>query len=423
MKHFILKQLTKNDNLLFHSSIMIFGSAFAKMLNYLLQIILGRHLGPKSYGVYGSVIAFVTILLAINDVLSKVIVKYVSKLNALRERARLSYLLRYLLRLSFSFGILLGIAILVLCKPIASYLRIQPLLLVPVAAIPLFSFLGTFVNGVFVGLERFVSSVVYQNTAALVRFCLALLFIFLGYNVLAQIAAIPLATMIAAGMFMLFILSYIKPKPKRFTMKQMVSFAIPVALLSLATNLMLSIDVLMVKHYFESHLAGYYNALVIFGKIVLFAAMPIGGIVFPKASKFHAKKQQTMELLRSGMVYTGLIVAAIVLVYFVAPTFIVNLVYGSAYKIAGILGFMGVAYGLITLNWIMASYNLAVERYSFIPFIYIGLIAEVFAIAFFHSTLLDVVKVVIIIQTFIFVALTLISFGKKGLLPVWLTEI
>ncbi len=71
------KQLITNP-LFSGSAIMIFGSNFVSFINYLFHLVMGRMLGPASYGELAALIALIGLLGMIPASMSLVIVKYVS---------------------------------------------------------------------------------------------------------------------------------------------------------------------------------------------------------------------------------------------------------------------------------------------------------------------------------------------------------
>lgn len=98
------------------------------------------------------------------------------------------------------------------------------------------------------------------------------------------------------------------------------------------------------------------------------------------------------------------------LVFYIAPTFIVTLLYGEAYldSIPLILMF-GICLGIYSIIQIFMTYNLAIEKYSFIYVFAIGIIFEIAGIYLFHSTLMEIIKIVLITNIFILVSFLIIN--------------
>ena len=93
------------------------------------------------------------------------------------------------------------------------------------------------------------------------------------------------------------------------------------------------------------------------------------------------------------------------MVYYIAPSLVVRLFYGASYEISGIIGLFGLGIAFYSLSNVVVWYNLAVKKRSFIWLVAACLLTELVAIIYFHGSLLEVVKVLVITNALLFVLL------------------
>jgi O-antigen/teichoic acid export membrane protein len=132
--------------------------------------------------------------------------------------------------------------------------------------------------------------------------------------------------------------------------------------------------------------------------------------LFPKLVSLRSKGKDTSKLFFKVILYTTTLVVLGCLIFYVAPTFIVTLLYGEAYldSIPLILLF-GISLGIYSIIQIFMTYNLAIEKYSFVYVFTIGIIFEILGIFLFHSTLMDIIKIVLITNVFILISFLIIN--------------
>jgi len=172
---------------------------------------------------------------------------------------------------------------------------------------------------------------------------------------------------------------------------------------TMALMFITNIDMFLVKHFFSAAEAGYYAAASMLAKIPWFASGALAAVMFPKISELHTRKEDSSAILKSTVFYTALISFSVVLVYFVAPTFVTRMLYGSEYlAVKDIIGYLSLGLGFFALNTVLAMYNFAVKRTGFVYMILCFLAVEFLLILFVHSTLLEVVKIVAVTNIALF---------------------
>jgi O-antigen/teichoic acid export membrane protein len=252
--------------------------------------------------------------------------------------------------------------------------------------------------GVLNGLEKFT----YQNfssvVSALLKVGFAVLFVFIGYGVNGALWGIILG--LVAGIVICYVpLNSLvrEANYEKFDSKPIYRYAVPVFFASMFSIFVVTVDQILVKHFFSSVDAGLYAAAGNVGKIIWFGSGFLTSVLFPQIVALKAQKKDTSKLLMKVLLISGLLAVIGCVVYFSTPNLIVNLLYGSDYlSIAPLIGLFGVGMMFFSLLQVMITYNLAMEKYNFIYIILLGLIIEVAGIFVFHESLLDIVKIFLV---------------------------
>jgi O-antigen/teichoic acid export membrane protein len=176
--------------------------------------------------------------------------------------------------------------------------------------------------------------------------------------------------------------------------KEIYRFMVPAFLATVLPTMIITLDQILVKHFFPSAMAGQYAAAGMIGKMIWFGSGYFAAPLFPKIIDLAAKGKDASHLLVKSLAYTGALVIVGVSAYFVMPYFIVNMLYGQEYlAIAPWIGLFGLSMGLFALSIVLINYNLASGRYMFIYLLIFSVLAEAIGIWVFHSSITDVIKI------------------------------
>jgi len=404
---------SKDENALLGAGILFFFfAAISAVFNYLYHLFMGRMLGPEDYGILGSLFAIIYIASFSTQTFNLVIAKQVAEFNGKNQLGKVKSLFYAGFKKTVLFG-LIGLGVYLLLTPfIADFMNISSYSEIIIVGITtFFLFLGVLFTGILNGLQKFV----WQNNSGFVstvlKFVLAILFVFIGFKINGALTAIligTIATVIIAYIPIKSTLKEIKEQP--FDSKKVYLYAIPVFFASMIFIFIITLDQILVKHYFSSSDAGIYAAAGMIGKMIWFGSSFLISPLFPKLVSLRSKGKDTSKLFFKVILYTTTLVVLGCLIFYVAPTFIVTLLYGEAYldSIPLILLF-GISLGIYSIIQIFMTYNLAIEKYSFVYVFTIGIIFEILGIFLFHSTLMDIIKIVLITNVFILISFLIIN--------------
>lgn len=395
------------------SAIMVFGSNAASAINYLYHLIIGRLLGPSSYGELVALISVLGLLGIIPGAVSLVIVKEIS---STKNEQEVNNLISWFKQKIFIFSLIFSILVLILSPFIYSFLHISKVsYLFLIAIILLFSLQSGFNRSILQGLLKFKEMVISILAENGLKLLLSILLIYIGF----QVDGVVLALLIS-GLMGLYItnsfLKYGRLKSTNFSpnISYMLKFAIPVVIQTIATTSLYTTDLILVKHFFSSHDAGIYASLSTLGKIIFFATGPITAVMFPIVSQRKARGQNYRKIFFYSFFLTGVLSIIISTIYGLVPSLAINLLYGRAYLEAKslLVGF-GIFMTLFTLSSLLINFNLSLGKTRVVLLPFIAAIIQITLIWLNHQNLFIIVFQCICITALLLVLLLIYSlYGK-----------
>ena len=406
----------KNDELISSGIIFLIGSLSVAVLNYLYHILMGRMLGPFEYGILGSLFAIVYLSTYAGSTFNRVTSKYSAEFKGKGDKGALRYLIkRSLFKISI-YGFILFLVYLAFIPYIANFMNLESYTgLILVGAIGYASVLGAVVTGALNGLQKFVWQNSLSFISASLKIGLAVLLVFLGFGVNGALIAVLVGTCIVLIIGIWPLREEINHHElKKINTKEIYFYAIPVLIASVLPLMAITLDQILVKHLFSAVEAGHYAAAGNIAKIIWFGSGFLVSALFPKIVSLKAQGKKISKLLVRGIVYTSFFALIGSGVLIATPRLIVLAMYGSEYlDIVPFVGLFGLALGLFSINQLLVTYNLALERYKFLWIIFAGILFQIVGILIFNSVLSDIVKITLLSQTFILVGMLI--YNKKEL--------
>jgi O-antigen/teichoic acid export membrane protein len=173
-------------------------------------------------------------------------------------------------------------------------------------------------------------------------------------------------------------------------------------------------DVVLVKHFFEPHLAGIYASLSTMGKIIFYGAAPISAVMFPLVSKVQARGGNYRKVFFLSMLLTSAMVFFLIFVYWLFPELVLQILYGDKFlEGAPYLVWFGIFIGLFALVSLLLNYFLSKGTTRVVYFALLAAVGQIIGIYFFHQDLIQVISVSIWISLILLLSL-LIYFGYEA---------
>ncbi|MFA7707663.1 MAG: oligosaccharide flippase family protein [Candidatus Pacearchaeota archaeon] len=413
-----MKERRNQYDLIKSGTIFFIGAMLVAILNYLYHLFMGRMLGPIEYGVLGSVFALVYIATTATGAFNLIISKFTAEFHGKEQQGQIKYLVTHGLKKTLIYGVILLAVYILLTPIIANFMNLKTTSgLIIVGVIAFVCVFSTILTGALNGFQKFI----WQNTSsvlnAIVKFSLAVVLVMIGFGVngalLAVLAGACLGILVCS-VPLNKTFQHIKTKP--FNPKKFYSHIVPIFVGFILPILIITLDQILVKHFMSSADAGFYAAAGMIAKTIWFGSGFLVGPLFPMIVNLKTKNKPTSYLLRHATVYTAIIASLGIICFFVIPTFIVNILYGSEYlEIVPLIGLFGVALGFYSVNNVFVIYNLATEKYRFIIIWILALIIEITGIIMFHNSLLDIVKIVFATNLFILISMIILNKNDLGL--------
>jgi O-antigen/teichoic acid export membrane protein len=181
-------------------------------------------------------------------------------------------------------------------------------------------------------------------------------------------------------------------KQKYFYRVNIGKSVLPIALFSLAVAIMQNIDVLLVKNLTSAEVTGHYAVLNLLGRIIFWVNGAVIAVVLPAAcANGMDNMRPAKKLVWSAYGLICCVGLCGTLIYFVAPNFIVSLLFGAKYLVfAKDLWLFGII--AFALSLLMLEANFSYARHDFrVSYVLTGVaLLMIGSIHFYHETVRQV---------------------------------
>ena len=402
MNIYKLKFLRMFDNpLLAGSAVLFIGNMIANVANYLYHLLMGRMLGPSDYGILESLISLLYLMEIPLMTLSVVVVKYVSQFKGEERYKAIGKLYHKLNSQLMLFGILGLICFFLFIPLLAKILRLDNYLWLVMIGLVVFVTIFSGINrSVLQGLSKF-----FELSLSGVIECLGKLFLSIVFLVIGLKVSGALGAMLIAGVLGYLLSKYfVKDKVKKFDLSEnlgrrtMIKYSLPIFVSMLSLTSLFSTDIILARYYLTGFDAGLYSALAVLGKIIFFISGPIGMVMFPLISEYKAKEQNYRKIFLQSLGIVALVSAGMSIIYFIAPNFIVSMLYGTDYlKAASSLGLFAVFLSFFSIVSLFVNYYISINKYKLILLTFPAAILQVVFIIIFHQNINQLVWVSVVV--------------------------
>ena len=378
------------------TTILFAGSTLVNLGGFFYHLILARLLGPVEYGSLAALLGLtylVSIPIGSMDLLvTKMVSSFESSHLLSHTRSFLFYVFNIVCKISF-----VAFPILVLSTgKIQDFLHLNSPWGIIFTWISVILWLViTLFRSALKGLVKFEGLVTSQIIEMAFRVILSVgLIVFVGKSYLnAQIGTI-VASLIGLGVALYFLKPLLKVPSTKFEHHKwpLKSLGLTSFLLAASYSSMYSMDIILVKHFFSEHLAGVYAVLATAGKIIFFAESSVASSIIPIVSRKSDKPWTARKDLLTLILLSSLISIPALIIYWLAPNLVINLIFTSQFSEASPLLFgMGTALMFYSLANISSSFLLSIGKNKMAVISVIALVTEILAILVFHSSLKQIV--------------------------------
>lgn len=400
---------------------MFIGSMFGNFLAFLLNLFLARSLSYADYAIFASLLSVITLAAIPAGSMNTVIVKFATDFFVKNENDKLKTL--YLIFFKFLLGLSLFIIVFffIFSIPLMNYLHINNIWYVIVTGFVISSFyLNTLNNAFLQSLLKFKFMALLSIFGSFIKLITGVILVILGYKVFGGLGALLLM------IFGTFLVAYIplikilkeKSSDKKISIntKQMFFYAVPTFITVLFLTSFTTMDVILIKHFFDPHTAGFYAGLSLIGKVIFYFTAPIPAVMFPLLVKRHSTGKNFVNLFYLALLLVILPSIAITAFYFIFPQFVINLFLGGReyLYIVPYLGIFGLYLTVFSLVNVCVNFFLSLNKTNISTLVVLAAISQIILIYIFHSDFYQIIGVSLFVSVLLFIALLFIFFKNYG---------
>ena len=397
---------------LISGSVIIFvGSFLANVLNFFFNLFVIKHLTKVDYGTLQTIIAIITLPGIAAGAILPLIVNFGGKYFSQKEFEKIRGLYYKIIRFFLSSGAIFFIVFLLFIPLIAAFFHIDNYFILFLADIfILFTFFNT-TNTAFLQAKldfKFITFTVFLGSS--LKLILGIAFFLLGFSVNGAVGALVVSMIIPY--FLTFIpLKFLfirKSKNIKIPTKELLTYGVPSAITVLGLTSLISMDIILAKHFFDPNEGGDYAGLSLMGRVLFFFTAPIGTVMFPLLVQKYEKKENLQGTFILSVLLVAIPSCLLTVIYFLFPHFIISIFTKSDYFIlAPYVGLFAVFTTLFSITSLFVNFYLAIKKVKiFIPTV-VAAVLQIIGICLFHENIIQIVYTSLIVTFLLLLTLLL----------------
>jgi O-antigen/teichoic acid export membrane protein len=403
--------------------LLLFSNGSVVFFNYFFHALASRVLGPGDYGTLVSMLTFLTILAIPAQSIQIAIAQNVAEIAA-RGTAPPHFRKFFEMGLAGIGGI--GFVLIYLgAGPLSTFFHLPtPAPIIAVGGTTLIMFGLAVARGWLQGLGKYAGLGINYFSDGLLRLLLGVLF-FYGWQ--GRVIAGILTSGLAGGAAFLLAEAMLPRERGAYSLRAWFAELIAVGKLALPAGMtvlsfiaLASVDIMLVKHFFEPEKAGYYSAASMVGKVFLVVGMATAQVLLPQASNAYACSQPSAALLWKSLLSTAaLLLFGSSLAWWLAPHLIVFL-FGSRFldpEAVQLVSRFGLALTPLALVYIFSQYHLAMHHRRLLWLLTCDLLVLVGLLNYLHRSLMEVLTLVGFNHLFLLLGAIVLTLFKKDAGP------
>jgi len=407
-----LSRLIKHE-LITGSAYIFAGSIFANFLAFLLNLFLARKLSYADYGIYASLLSIITLAAIPAGSINTILVRFTSDYHSKNQLDKLRSFYRKSFKFISLFSLLMLLLFVVFSPFIKDFLHLDNIFYVYVVGFCVAAgYIQILNSGFLQGLMKFGFIAFSSVFGGAIKLIVGVALVFLGFRAFSglwAIASMGLGVFLIGFVPLRFIFSKNTGSEVHIPIKEVLRYALPVLVTVLFMTSFTSTDVILVKHFFNPHQAGFYAGLSLLGRVIFYFTAPIPTVMFPLLIRRYNSGKSFNNLFYLALFLVLLPSAAITGFYFLFPKFVVYLFLGGRdyLEIAGLIGFFGINLTIFSLVNICVNFFLSLNKTKIAPLIVVAALAQIFLIYIFHTNFYQVIGISITVLLLLLTSLLL----------------
>jgi O-antigen/teichoic acid export membrane protein len=388
----------KSSSFLKQNAILFIGSIAIGVLNYAFYPVLGRITQPVEFGEVQALISLFLQMSVFLNVLTMIAINITANYTDQHKRNQVIFeleklaiiLVTVLLVLTFVFG-----------EQIREFLQFNStwpfiLLMISIILTVPSSFRGAFLRGKqqfgLVNIDGLIGA------GGKLIFSVALVLIGFSTNgaiagmIIAQLLALAYAAFYARKFGLRMPAGKYFKKPDFKLILPELKYAALVFTASLSVVVLSSIDIIMVKHYFDAHTAGLYAGVATVARVLFFLTGSISGVMVTSV-KMNAPAKKNRQTLLKSLALLILLSLPVLIVFTLFPAFFMHLLMGDKYIIyADLLRYLSLTMFIVAVLGLVIAYFVALRQYMVGFIAIIGIIVTLTFMLVWHDSLRNIVS-------------------------------
>lgn len=403
MQHYIkrintLRNTMGQSSFIRHNAILFVGSVGVGVLNYLYYPVLGRLLQPGAFGEVQTLVSLFLQIVIFLNVLGLLTVNIVANHG---DSPRAQQTIFELEKLALVISVLILITAVALGPVLQKFFNFDaslPFIILALSVVV--SVPATFRTAYLRGKELFGMASIAGLIGAAAKLAFSVLFILMGFGTTGAISGLILAQLASFGYaavrarqqgFGPSLRSNLLRWPDMRLILPELRYALLVLVGSLVITAFYSIDIIVVKHYFDAHTAGLYAGIATVARIILFLTGSISQVLMPAVKLNNAPGSNRQILIKSTYLLAGIGGAALLGFWFM-PRLVIGTLMGADYlPYAHLLPRLSLMIFIVSLLNLFVLYFMALRRYAIAFIAILGLAVTCGLVGIHHDSLQAVV--------------------------------
>ncbi len=388
-----LSALLRGERLVAHNMIVGGGTVVAGMLGVAFQSLVSHRLQPADYGSVFVVVSLITLVGLPASAFTLLMARETSRGRATGQPAPSASLLRNGNRILFAVGLGLGVLLGALSPLLAAFLTVPVSLVLAGATAMPFTLALPLLLGEFQGEQRFLAFSILSAGQAGLKLVAAIITGFY-WGPLGIILGVSTASAVTYVVALRMLRTRLRIRPRYPWFRSAASYLAIVIPSALCLAILLSTDVLVVKHYFPIRTAGEYSAVAALGRAVFWGASGVAAVLFPKIISRAIKGQSGVQLVGVSLSLVALGGLAGLGVLWLGSRWILVAFAGVAYSsVSGFLPWYGIGMILLGGAAVLIAVHQSTGQRSFLSVLVPLTLLEPVLLFAFHQNLTQVVQV------------------------------
>lgn len=401
------------------SASIFFGAFVSNICNFLFNLFMSRNLSFSDYGVLASLSSLMTLFALPVGAVVPMLVYFSASYFAKGDLGMVRGLYKKITTASFLIGFMVFTVFFVFRNQVADFFQLKDTSFVILIGLSsLLSFIGIANQPLLQAKLAFFFLSILNSFSTFLKLIFGIFFVFIGYSVGGVLWGLFISSVITYVMSfspLTFLFSKGTVAPK-ISLKKTFFYGAPAAFATFGLTSLITVDIVLVKHFFTPEEAGTYAILSLIGRVIYYVSAPIASVMFPLIVQKHTKGENYHSDLKLSFFLVLFPSICLIIFYMSFPAFVVSIfspkpLPASVIPLIIPFGIFTSIYGLLS---ILANFYLSISKVKiFVPII-LGSIAQAILISIFHETFLQIILISLSIAGLLLVILLLYYWRLYG---------